>query len=42
MVARYSPPGNFMSQFHTNIEAQSCSGTCESTDFADIGNNCGK
>ena len=42
VVARYSPPGNFMTQFHTNIEAQSCSDTCSSTDYANLGNNCGK
>ena len=40
VVARYSPPGNFNTQFHTHLEAQSCSGTCSSTEYADIGNNC--
>ena len=40
VVARYSPPGNFISQFHTNLEAQFCSDTCASTEYASIGNTC--
>jgi len=44
IVARYSPPGNFGSTYHTNLEANACADTnsCISTDYSQIGNNCGK
>ena len=42
IVARYSPPGNVGTRYHTNLEANACAATnsCMSTDYSQIGNNC--
>ena len=42
IVARYSPPGNVGTRYHTNLEANACAATnsCMSTDYSHIGDNC--